>query len=161
RMSERLGHVYRSGEHLLRLINDILDLSRIESGRLSFSSERVALSSALTEVISQLEPQAARQRISIGRESTPDDDAIVVAELTGGSNGFTSEPGRGSEFWIELPEPEAEKERPANAVPRANRALTLHREGTSYVLVYIEDNPSNIALMQALIDDLPRMTMLA
>jgi PAS domain S-box-containing protein len=58
RLSDRLAHVHRSGEHLLRLIDDILDLSRIESGRLSLSSERIALATVLAEVISRLQPIA-------------------------------------------------------------------------------------------------------
>jgi len=65
RQIERLGHVQRGGEHLLRLIDDVLDLSRIEAGRIAMSSEPVDLADALTEVVNTLGPMAARAQIQI------------------------------------------------------------------------------------------------
>ena len=65
RQRERLGHVLRSGEHLLRLIDDVLDLSRIEDGRLAIATAPVDMRGVVDEVARTLEPMAARSRISI------------------------------------------------------------------------------------------------
>lgn len=63
-------HVISGGRHLLALINEVLDLSRIESGRLSLSVELVDLDSAVTEAIDLIRPLAAKQEISLA-ESQP------------------------------------------------------------------------------------------
>jgi PAS domain S-box-containing protein len=60
-----VDHVLRSGQHLLRLIDDVLDLARIESGRLTLSTEPVAISSVLDEVVTTLAPIAERSGIEI------------------------------------------------------------------------------------------------
>ena len=43
RQRERIDHVLRGGEHLLRLIDDVLDLSRIEAGGVTISTEPVGV----------------------------------------------------------------------------------------------------------------------
>ncbi len=65
RQLERVRHVLRGGEHLLRLIDDVLDLSGIEAGRTMLSFEPVSAREALDEVIATLEPMATRARITI------------------------------------------------------------------------------------------------
>lgn len=59
RHRERVDHILRGGEHLLRLIDDVLDLSRIEAGRVSISIEPVHVHEVLEEVHRTLEPLAA------------------------------------------------------------------------------------------------------
>jgi signal transduction histidine kinase len=52
---EALGRVQRSQRHLLSLINDILNLVRIENGRVEYSIESVALTPAVADVVAMLE----------------------------------------------------------------------------------------------------------
>jgi signal transduction histidine kinase/CheY-like chemotaxis protein len=51
-----VNHIHSSGQHLLRLINDILDLSKIEAGRLQLSIEEVAVNASFAEVCESLHP---------------------------------------------------------------------------------------------------------
>ena len=57
--------IIQAGDHLSGLVNDILDLSAIESGKLSLSIENVSLKDALTESISLMTPQAEKDDIQI------------------------------------------------------------------------------------------------
>jgi signal transduction histidine kinase/DNA-binding response OmpR family regulator len=56
RQARYVNHIHTSGQHLLRLINDILDLSKIEAGRLQLSIERVPVDSCVAEVCGSLQP---------------------------------------------------------------------------------------------------------
>ena len=56
---QMLGRVTRSQRHLLRLINDVLNLARIESGHVEYAVEAVQVDSAITEVRPMIEPQMA------------------------------------------------------------------------------------------------------
>ncbi len=57
------GHIVNAGRHLLTLINDILNLAQIESGKLTLSLEPVSVDEVLTECQSMIEPLAAMRHI--------------------------------------------------------------------------------------------------
>ncbi|MCL2725544.1 MAG: PAS domain S-box protein [Polyangiaceae bacterium] len=82
RHRERVDQILKGGEHLLRLIDDILDLSRIEAGGISISTEPVGVSAVLAEVQRTLEPIAAREGIHVAVDPLPEDVPMVSADRT-------------------------------------------------------------------------------
>jgi PAS domain S-box-containing protein len=61
--ADSIGQILQAGWHLLKLINEILDLAVIESGRVSLSSEPVSLGEVLSECEAMMEPQAQQRGI--------------------------------------------------------------------------------------------------
>jgi PAS domain S-box-containing protein len=246
RHRERIDHVLKGGEHLLSLIDEVLDLSRIESGRVSVSVEPVGVAEVLAEVKSTLDPMADRAEIAIvvapvspampliladrtrfkqilmnfgsnaikyGRRRgtatfratardgivriAVSDDGIGIpedkqdrifqpfhragqetgsiegtgiglaitrrlAELMGAAVDFRSTEGKGSEFWIDIPAHHTGQEVLADAPDRLRGAVSplSAAQGRRYLIVYIEDNPSNIAFMEDLIADYERVDLI-
>ncbi|MCK4708722.1 MAG: PAS domain S-box protein, partial [Gammaproteobacteria bacterium] len=62
---ENVSAIYKAGKHLLELINQILDLARIEAGRLELSIEPVSLEKLLNECKSLIAPLADKQSIQL------------------------------------------------------------------------------------------------
>jgi PAS domain S-box-containing protein len=75
---EYIGDIFTSGQHLLSLINDILDLSKIEAGMMALELEVVDLSKLLSNSLSIVKEKAALQRISLVVESDEDLGALVL-----------------------------------------------------------------------------------
>lgn len=73
---EAVTQIRTGGRHLLGLINEILDISRVEAGRLSLSLEAVTVSDAVTEAVDMVRPLAERHGI---RLVGPDDAGCDVA----------------------------------------------------------------------------------
>jgi PAS domain S-box-containing protein len=233
---ESITQILQAGWHLLKLINEILDLSVVESGKVSLSLEPVSLSDVLSECQTMMEAQAQQRgirmtfpkfeqpkfvwadqtrlkqivinllsnaikynqdngqvtvdytamssdriRISFkdtGAGLTPDKKAqlfqpfnrlgqeagsvagtgigLVVTkqlvELMGGFLGVDSTVGEGSAFWFELrstPTPELKPVSPELAMTKtAIRPIDAPQK----TLLYIEDNPANMKLVERLID---------
>ncbi len=67
--------IHESGHHLLSLINDILDLSKVEAGRMELHLEEVPIADTVEQVLRTLEPLLARKTIAVEAEQ------IEVTEL--------------------------------------------------------------------------------
>jgi PAS domain S-box-containing protein len=63
--SESIAQILQAGWHLLKLINEILDLAVIESGKVSLSPESVSLAELMSECRAMMEPQAQEHGISM------------------------------------------------------------------------------------------------
>jgi signal transduction histidine kinase/DNA-binding response OmpR family regulator len=62
---EFLGNILSSGRHLLGLINDILDLSKVEAGRMELQPEAFAIAEMINGVLNTIKPLAVRKQIGI------------------------------------------------------------------------------------------------
>lgn len=246
RQQEKLEYVLKGGEHLLRLIDDILDLSRVEAGRVTVSSEPVGVADVLAEVKATLDPMATRMGINVrvlplpnlplqvvadrtrfsqilinfgsnaikygkrggtvtfavsepksglvrisvidsgigipfdkqdkifqpfqraGQEAGPIEGTGIglaisrrLADLMGGSVGFSSAPDQGSDFWIDLPRHDAVRDTTPAGVAAA-RSPSLAKAGSArHTVVYIEDNPSNIAFMRDVFEEFEHIDLVA
>lgn len=234
--------IVRAGQHLLNLINEVLDLGRIEAGRLPISLEPVALAGLVDECLSLVRPLAAERQVRLLHDTPLDAGLAVRADRTrlkqvllnllgnalkynreggearlvvaahpdtvqlavhddgpgidparidrlftpferlgadtgpvegsgiglalsrglvqamGGRIGVDTQAGTGSRFWVELPRTEL-ADRPAAPADTAAAPRTGPADGTRVVL-YIEDNPVNAMLMEAMLDDLPGLRLL-
>lgn len=229
KQKEFVGYILTSGRHLLDLINDVLDLSKIDAGRFSVSLEPVEILPLMKSVVATLMQPAgmagitvdpgdwglglpmiradrvriAQVLINLGsnaiKYNRPDglvrfayarlDDATVritvsdtgagipesrqpelfqpfnrlgaehkaiegtgiglalsrrLMTLMGGRIGFSSVPGEGSSFWIDVPVA-ADADRDGAARPVASEGVA-HRSGFS--VLYVEDNPANLSLLR-------------
>jgi PAS domain S-box-containing protein len=75
---EAVSHILRGGRHLLDLINEVLDLARIETGRLSLSKEAVDVGQAIQEAMELVTPLAAARRVRL--QSLPECNDFVLAD---------------------------------------------------------------------------------
>jgi signal transduction histidine kinase len=63
RYKEYLKDVHASGAHVISLVNDLLDLAKVEAGRLELSFTSVSLNDLVSACFTLLQPQATRDRI--------------------------------------------------------------------------------------------------
>jgi PAS domain S-box-containing protein len=80
RYRDYLRDINRSGNHVLDLVNDLLDISKIEAGEQEMNYEAVSLNDTLAETVALMQPQANRERVII-RSSFPSSLPEVVADL--------------------------------------------------------------------------------
>ena len=80
KQDEYLKDIYASGQHLLSLINDILDLSKIEAGRMELASTPFHLPSAVDNAVTLVKERAARHGITLHVDVDPQMGEIVGDE---------------------------------------------------------------------------------
>jgi PAS domain S-box-containing protein len=78
----QLDHVQQAGWHLLRLINDVLDLSRIEAGQFGVATSAVELAPLLDEALQMSQPLASQGRIALATGYRDAPRACVLADPT-------------------------------------------------------------------------------
>ena len=76
--AEFVTDILTSGRHLLQLINDVLDLSKVEAGRLEFRSEHVKLSKIVNEVVSILRTTASKKQLTVTTDLDPRLDTLYI-----------------------------------------------------------------------------------
>jgi signal transduction histidine kinase len=62
---EVLGDILRSARHLLKLINDVLDLTKVEAGKMEFRPEELELAPLVHEVVDALRPASAARHVTL------------------------------------------------------------------------------------------------
>ena len=80
--NDHVREILHAGNHLLAMVNEVLDLSRIESGRLEVSLEPVALAPMIEMCVAQLRPLAAQRGIKVTLELEPNLLHTVQADRT-------------------------------------------------------------------------------
>jgi len=102
RQQRYVGHINTGGRHLLKLVNDILDLSKIEAGRMEISCQDLSVETIFGEVESALRPLAEKKTQTLSSIAEPGlrvhADATrfkqVLMNLAGNAIKFTPEGGR-------------------------------------------------------------------
>lgn len=125
--TESVRQILKGGRHLLELINEVLDIVRIESGHLSLSPEPVAASEIVHQALELVRPLAARRGIEL------DGDAITSCER-----------------YVPADRQRLNSEAESAADPA----------GVSGVVLYLEDNLSNVRLIERVLTRRPGVKLL-
>ena len=80
KQQEYVKNILTSGRHLLSLINDILDLSKVESGKMELELSEFSLLESLNASLMMLKEKALKGGISLNMELAPPDDLRIVAD---------------------------------------------------------------------------------
>lgn len=79
--SEKANVIYQSSEHLLQIVNEVLDYNRIISGKFNFHKEVIDLQKMANEVITVMNPQAERKGIALKLRSRISGSGFVLGDI--------------------------------------------------------------------------------
>jgi PAS domain S-box-containing protein len=77
----KLRHILKAGQHLLELIDELLDIERVEAGTMATSPEPIQVSGVLRDAIALAQPQAAERDIDLQADLEACRDRYVMADL--------------------------------------------------------------------------------
>jgi protein-histidine pros-kinase len=78
KQKEYLEDILHSGRHLLHVINDVLDLAKVEAGKMELSSEAFSIAKAIDDVYAALELTAQKKLLQIRIQLDPDFDQVTL-----------------------------------------------------------------------------------
>jgi PAS domain S-box-containing protein len=246
RSRESIAHILKGGRHLLDLINEVLEIARVEAGHTDFSLEPIDLADAIPDTCSLVRPLAAERNICL-KVSVPErGHSYILADLQrlkqvlinllsnaikynrvggrvevscthkidgwisiavrdtgpgispqdlpkiftpferlnasastvegtglglslslrlviamGGTLTVKSTLGQGTTFTLELPDSQPSELQLTN-IPREKLSIDKDTQTeATYCVLCIEDNPSNLRLIEAIFEDRPEITLLA
>jgi signal transduction histidine kinase len=81
-MQNDLGLIQKNGQHLLHLINDVLDMAKIEAGRMNLNPEKFRVHEILEEAANITSPLASEKNLSLFIEPDSDRDVEITADRT-------------------------------------------------------------------------------
>ena len=73
-----IGHILTSGRHLLTLINEILDLAKIEAGKMELEVSDVNVGNLFESGLNMVREEATRKGLPIGAQVSPDVDGVTI-----------------------------------------------------------------------------------
>ncbi len=78
-----VDYINTAGRHLLNLVNQVLDIAKIESGKLQLSTEAIRLEAVVNEALELIRPLAEARHVSLGFEAPSRDDLSVSVDRQG------------------------------------------------------------------------------
>ncbi|MBV8099141.1 MAG: PAS domain-containing sensor histidine kinase [Verrucomicrobia bacterium] len=78
KQKEYLEDILHSGKHLLHVINDVLDLAKVEAGKMELAAEAFSIAKAVHDVYAALELTAQKKQLQIGIRLDPDFDEVTL-----------------------------------------------------------------------------------
>ena len=79
-VADSVHHIVKAGHHLLELINEILDIAKVEAGRIDLSLEPVRLGEVVLETLALIRPLAGARSVSIRYDGDNQLDTYVLAD---------------------------------------------------------------------------------
>ncbi|MBP1908650.1 PAS domain-containing sensor histidine kinase [Methanolobus bombayensis] len=102
KQAKYINNISHSGKHLLNIINEILDISKIESGKMRLYKENISVIETFAEIIATLQHTASRKEIKLDVNPWPENECVyadkaklkqVLYNLVGNAIKFTNEGG--------------------------------------------------------------------
>lgn len=77
---ERVAYIVQGGKYLLDLVNEVLDISRIETDRMQLSTEPIRIWASIHEACELTKPLAAQRDLHVETQDKPDSDVYILAD---------------------------------------------------------------------------------
>jgi signal transduction histidine kinase len=136
-----VGHIMRSGKHLLDLINEVLDISRIEAGRLSLSLEPIRLGGIISETLDIIRPQALAKGLSLNFLNFRTNQSYVNTDRQ-----------RLKQILLNLINNAVKYNREGGSVEIKTEQMTPDSRGNTFIRISVSDSGVGISP-----DDIPRL----